>query len=129
MRFPAGQAPPHAVPAAAENYPAPALLAEVRTLLAAGALAVDARAPELYGAGHLPGAFSLPLADLDAELSGFRQQVPADRVVVTYCSGYGCPDSFDLALRLVQAGYRRVRVFEGGFPQWQDAGLPVERRR
>ena len=45
--------------------------------------------------------------------------------LVVYCSGYGCPDSFDLAMRLLAAGYRDVLVFEGGFPAWQDAGLPV----
>jgi 3-mercaptopyruvate sulfurtransferase SseA len=27
---------------------------------------------------------------------------------------------------LLRAGYRDVRVFEGGLPQWRDAGLPVE---
>jgi rhodanese-related sulfurtransferase len=45
--------------------------------------------------------------------------------LVIYCNGYGCPDSFDLGLRLIEAGYRDVRVFEGGLPEWRDAGLPV----
>jgi 3-mercaptopyruvate sulfurtransferase SseA len=48
-------------------------------------------------------------------------------VLVLYCSGYGCPDSFDLGIILLAEGYRDVRVFEGGFPEWADAGLPVER--
>ncbi len=56
----------------------------------------------------------------------FQRTIPAGRTLITFCSGYGCPDSFDLAVLLQQAGYRDVRVFEGGFPQWRDAGLPVE---
>jgi rhodanese-related sulfurtransferase len=53
--------------------------------------------------------------------------VPEDRPLITYCNGYGCPDSYDLAVLLLEAGYRRVWVFEGGFPAWRDAGLPAKR--
>jgi rhodanese-related sulfurtransferase len=101
------------------------LLTEVRDLTAVGALPVDARDGALYAEGHLPGAVSLPLAEVDALLESFRQQVAAERTLVLYCNGYGCPDSFDLGLRLIGEGYRDVRVFEGGFPEWRDAGLPV----
>ncbi len=109
-----------------ERYPVPVALAEVQTLLAGGALAVDARIPELYREGHLPAAVSLPLAESEALLPTFRKNVAASRTLIAYCSGYGCPDSFDLAVLLLRAGYLDVRVFEGGLPQWRDAGLPVE---
>lgn len=106
--------------------PLPVALAEVRELAAAGAVLVDARAAELYAEGHLPGARSLPLGEMEEHLEGFRQAVPADTVIITYCNGYGCPDSFDQGVRLLEAGWRDVRVFEGGYPEWLDAGLPVE---
>jgi len=107
------------------TLPQPVLLAEVRDLAAAGALPVDARDGALFADGHLPAAVSLPLAEADALLESFRQQVAAERTLILYCNGYGCPDSFDLGLRLISEGYRDVRVFEGGFPEWRDAGLPV----
>lgn len=110
--------------AARTLYPLPVDLAEVRELLAAGAALVDARAVELYADGHLPGALSLPPG---AQLETFRRAVPLDRVIITYCSGYGCPDSFDQGVRLLEAGWQDVRVYEGGYPEWRDAGLPVER--
>ena len=108
-----------------QQLPSPVLLAEVQRLAEEGALLIDARAPELYAEGHLPAAISLPLAEAEAHLETFRQTVAPDRTLIVYCSGYGCPDSFDLAVRLIGEGYQDVRVFEGGFPEWRDAGLPV----
>lgn len=107
-------------------YPVPADLTEVRELVASGAVLVDARAVELYADGHLPGARSLPLGEMDEHIEAFRLAVPTDAVVITYCNGYGCPDSFDQGVRLLAAGWRDVRVYEGGYPEWRDAGLPVE---
>ncbi len=101
------------------------LIDEVQQVLAEGAMLIDARSPELYLDGHIAGAVSLPLLEIDSVLPAFLGQVPKDRVMITYCSGFGCPDSFDLGLLLLENGYRDVRVFEGGYPEWRDAGLPV----
>lgn len=121
------QAPQVADRSAAQSaFPQPVTLTEVRELLRQDALPVDARAAELYAEGHLPDARSLPLGAPESTMESFSAVVPTDRVLVVYCSGYGCPDSFDLAQQLIDAGYRNVRIFEGGFPEWRDAGLPVE---
>jgi len=116
---------PAATRPAAEHYPEPVDLKTVQQQLAAGAQLVDARISELHREGHLPGSVSLPLDEYPARRDAFRSQVPANRPLITYCNGYGCPDSYDLAVRLLADGYTRVMVFEGGFPEWQDAGLPV----
>lgn len=108
------------------GYPVPVDLATLQAEIAAGALLVDARIAESYAEGHLPGSVSLPLADAETGLPGFRDRVPATRPLVTYCNGHGCPDSFDLAVMLREAGFHRVMVFEGGVPEWQAAGLPLE---
>ncbi|PLX86799.1 MAG: rhodanese-like domain-containing protein [Desulfuromonas sp.] len=118
---------PGVVTSVIDRLPVPVLLEDVRKLAAEGGVLVDARDWEPFAEGHLPGAVSLPLADVDNLLSRFRQAVQLDRPLVIYCNGYGCPDSYDLALRLIKAGYLDVRVFEGGYPEWRDAGLPVER--
>lgn len=121
----AAPAPLTAAPAGAAKLPQPVLLAEVRDLAGSGAVLVDARDGVPYAEGHLPGALSLPLGEVEARLAGFRQQAGVEKTLVVYCNGYGCPDSFDLGVRLLKEGYRDVRVFEGGFPEWRDAGLPV----
>jgi len=110
-----------------EALPQPVLLDEVRELLSTGALAVDARLPEQYAGGHLPGAVSLPLADVDGYIAPFASKVEKGRTLVVYCNGYGCPDSFELATYLQRRGYGDVRVYEGGYPEWLEAGLNVER--
>ncbi len=109
------------------RFPIPVELAQVRELLAAGAIAVDARAWELYLEGHLPGAWSLPLGEVESTLADFRARAPQDTVLILYCSGFGCPDSFDLGVLLLAEGYHDVRVYEGGFPEWRDSGLAVEK--
>ena len=108
------------------EFPDPIEIDEVQEQIAAGALLVDARSGEDYREAHLEGAVSLPLGEVDQQLESFRKDVPLDRVIIAYCNGFGCPDSFDLGVLLLQAGYQQVRVFEGGFPEWRDAGLPIE---
>lgn len=105
--------------------PVPVLLEEVQQELAAGSIVVDARSPELFADGHIAGAISLPLVEAEDALSNFIAEVPKEKTIIVYCSGFGCPDSFDLAIMLMEAGYGDVRVFEGGFPEWRDAGLPI----
>lgn len=117
-------APVKVVESQQAHLPQPALLAEVRDLVGSGALPVDARDATLYAEAHLPGALSLPLGEVETLLPQFRQRAAA-RTLVVYCNGYGCPDSFDLGVRLLAEGFADVRVFEGGLPEWRDAGLPV----
>lgn len=109
------------------RYPEPVDLQTVQAQSAAGTLLLDARIEELFREGHLPGSVSFPLNEADALLPGLRGNHPVDTPLITYCNGYGCPDSFDLAVRLLEAGYHKVMVFEGGYPEWEGAGLPIER--
>ena len=105
--------------------PMPVLIDEVQQLIASGGWIVDARSPDLFAMGSIDGALSLPLVDTDAFLPDFLARVDKDQVIITFCSGFGCPDSFDLGVLLIELGYQDVRVFEGGYPEWRDAGLPV----
>ena len=122
-----GQLVPQTTTIAEESagFPVPVLLQDVQEIISGGGAIIDARSPELYAAGHIPGAISLPLAELDEHMASFFTNVAKDRVLVIYCSGYGCPDSFDLGVLLIEAGYADVRVFEGGFPEWRDAGFGI----
>ncbi len=121
---PAEQSP--TAPVVEQAFPDPVELEELDGLLTEGALLVDARNAIDYAKSHLQGAVSLPLGEVDARLAAFIAQVPKERPLILYCNGFGCPDSFDLGVRLLQEGFQEVLVFEGGYPQWRDAGLPLE---
>ena len=106
--------------------PLPVELDEVRELQGTSTLLIDARSREAFAEGHLPGARSLPRGEVTSELPSLQAEVPLDIPLIVYCSGYDCNDSFVLAEQLIAAGYRQVRIFEGGLPEWQAAGLPLE---
>src|SRR5690606_30010079 len=52
---------------------------------------IDVRPATEFEAGHLPGAISMPLDELERRL----QELPRDRDVVAYCRGPYCVMSFD----------------------------------
>ena len=60
-----------------------ALLDRVRR---AEVIVLDVRPLEEYRAGHIPGAISVPLKELEAQLS----MLPRDREIVAYCRGPYC---------------------------------------
>jgi rhodanese-related sulfurtransferase len=109
------------------DIPLPLGLMQVKELYdAKEALFVDARDAGTFAAGHIAGAVSLPVGEFDARLPRFRTTAPAKRLFVVYCNGYDCRDSRELGIKLLRAGYRAVYVFDGGFPEWRDAGYPAE---
>ncbi len=109
------------------SIPLPAGLVQVKQLLAKKeAVAVDARDSLAFSQGHVKGAVSLPLGQYEAGIDSFTQRVPVTASLVVYCSGYGCHDGMNLGKKLLAKGYRQVFVYEGGYPEWKDAGLPTE---
>lgn len=104
-----------------------ASIAEAMALHSGGAVFIDARATEEYQAGHIPGARTLPFYEMEAhEKAALSDLKPADRIVV-YCEGVGCELSLFLGRELQARGFTDIRDFYGGFPEWQKAGLQVEK--
>lgn len=115
--------------AAAEDPPLIAL-AEAADLFAVGqAVFVDARSPEEYEAGHIAGALNVPLYDPASDMIWESLAVSQEADVVVYCSADLCQDSLVLARRLSRLGWRKAKVYVGGWLEWRDAGLPAEMGR
>jgi rhodanese-related sulfurtransferase len=93
------------------------------------ALLVDARDPELFEQGHIPGAVSLPVRDFDSVFPRLEEQLRAAPRVITYCDGASCEMSVELTEKLLFAGVDWVEIFTGGMQQWQGAGQPIEEGR
>lgn len=84
-------------------------------------LVLDVRPAEEYAAGHIPGAVSIPVAELRRRL----KELPKSREIVAYCRGSFCAFAPEAARYLDKKGYR-TRVLDAGLPDWEAAGLPVE---
>lgn len=87
---------------------------------------VDARAPEQFAQGHLPRALNLTLTDLP-DGARLPPSVAGTKTVVVYGPHPNSALARGLAKRMVLAGHKGVRVYEGGFEAWSQAGLPIER--
>lgn len=84
-------------------------------------LVLDVRPHEEYAAGHLPGAVSIPVAELKRRL----KEIPKNKEIVAYCRGAFCAFAPEAARYLEKKGYR-PKVLDAGLPDWEAAGLPVE---
>ena len=99
----------------------------VKQLFDAGAVVlVDAREPDEYAEGHIPGALNLPLDEVASEPERLENLDSAGRAIVTYCGRGTCELSLSLAWELIYAGKTKVTVYMGGFPEWVEAGYPVD---
>ncbi|WP_109506800.1 rhodanese-like domain-containing protein [Nocardioides speluncae] len=84
---------------------------------------LDVRSPELYAAGHLPEAVSLPHGRIvERNLADY----PADTAFVVYCAGPHCNGADKAALRLARLG-RPVKKMIGGVTGWIDEGFELVR--
>lgn len=85
---------------------------------------VDVRPAEEFEAGHIKGARSIPVDELEDRLA----ELPPDREIVAYCRGPFCAYAHD-AVRRLQAAGRPARRLEEGWPEWRLAGQPTELHR
>lgn len=86
-----------------------------------GAVTVlDVRPVEEYRAGHIPGAVSVPIEELERRLT----DLPRDQEIIAYCRGPYCVFAVHAVELLRERGFA-ARRFEEGIPEWRLAGLPV----
>jgi rhodanese-related sulfurtransferase/DNA-binding transcriptional ArsR family regulator len=88
----------------------------------ADVVVVDVRPAEEYTEGHLPGAVSVPLDELEARLA----ELPPGREVVAYCRGRYCILA-DRAVELLKKRGVKARRTDADVLEWEAAGLPLER--
>jgi rhodanese-related sulfurtransferase/DNA-binding transcriptional ArsR family regulator len=106
---------------AARDHLEPVSRDELAAKVASGeAIVLDVRPREEYEAGHVAGARSIPLAELEARLA----ELPADQEIIAYCRGPYCVFAPSAVELLRRQGYHARRLVDG-FPGWRLAGLPV----
>ncbi len=108
-----------------DEYIEPISAERVKKLLEGGEkfVFVDLRPAGDFHKAHLPGALSIPIADLAKRIG----EIPKAGRVVLYCA---CPpggvDESYSYLMLRGQGYRNVAVLENGFSSWAQRKYPIE---
>jgi rhodanese-related sulfurtransferase len=97
-------------------------------------LFIDARNPEDFDCGTIPGAINIPFEQLpegdlgkyfDSTLHGISKNYP----IIVFCSGEECDMSTQLARNMQRVGYTNLAIFFGGAREWEKFGLGMERRK
>jgi rhodanese-related sulfurtransferase len=89
---------------------------------------VDARDPDHYQEGHIPGAYELDPYHSEKEFGVVLPVCQLAEAVVVYCTGGDCEDGDTTAILLRDAGIpnQKLFVYGGGFTAWETNHLPVE---
>lgn len=85
------------------------------------ALVLDVREVTEYAAGHMLGAKNVPLSAVEGRAGEFDKH-KAKPVIVVCADGTRASKA---AAALRAGGFANVVNLSGGFPAWQQAGLPV----
>lgn len=88
---------------------------------------IDARATVEFKAGRIPNARNLPYYELDHYQDSALKDLTSESEIIIYCEGIGCELSFFLGRELKDAGYTNLHIFYGGYPDWKNAGQPIEK--
>ena len=83
-----------------------------------GAMVIDVRNDDEYTAGHVSGAASVPLPEVEARM----HELPKDQTVYVICQGGGRSGK---AADLLSAAGFDVRSIAGGTSAWVEAGGEV----
>jgi rhodanese-related sulfurtransferase len=94
---------------------------ELQTRLGQGeVILLDVRPRVEYEAGHLPGAISIPLDELEQRL----HELPQDRTIAAYCRGPYCVYADQALGLLAERGWQVARL-EEGVAEWRRAGYAL----
>ena len=85
------------------------------------ALVLDVREPTEFDNGHLLGAKNMPLGSVEARAGELDKH--KSKPVIVVCGGGNRASKAAMILR--EKGFLNVVNLSGGFPAWQQAGLPV----
>ena len=83
---------------------------------------IDARSPEAFAEGHIPGAVNFPHRNMTQNSTAALDR---EALYVTYCDGIGCNASTKGALNMARLGFR-VKELMGGLDWWKRDGYPTE---
>lgn len=103
-------------------------LAEVRNIAQAKpgtVYLIDARAPQDFAAGHIPGANNLQLYDVRYQKDSLDPALARYDMLIVYGEAPNSPSAKGMTKRLMFVGAKEVRMFNGGMLEWTRTGNAV----
>ncbi|MEE8575905.1 MAG: rhodanese-like domain-containing protein [candidate division Zixibacteria bacterium] len=96
------------------------------------AVFVDARDPEEFVCGTIPGSVNLPFEylpeeDLESYVDSALGAIGRDYPLVVFCSGEECDLSLHMGRLFQDMNFSSIEIFFGGAREWEEAGLEMER--
>lgn len=79
---------------------------------------IDARGPEKFAEGHIPGAVNIYGGEAESRIPDIMR-APRDRVILIYCDGGECELSHHVADVLKQFNYGPIFIYTGGWAEWK----------
>lgn len=86
-----------------------------------GLVILDVRPTLEYAQGHITGARSIPIDELESRLN----ELPKEQEIVAYCRGTYCVFADEAVDLLTAQGYQARRM-QQGYPDWALAQLPID---
>ena len=82
---------------------------------------IDSRPVQLFKKGTIEGSTNISVTKFEQS----KNVLPKDltKPVVSFCQGYSCVLSHEMARKLMDLGYQNVLVYAGGYPEWEKAFL------
>jgi rhodanese-related sulfurtransferase len=90
-----------------------------------GFVILDVRGSDDYEDCHIETAINIPYRQINVESTN---ELPKDKIIVTYCFGPGCNASTKGAMRLAALGFR-VKEMIGGLEYWKRENGKVAGRK
>lgn len=109
------------------NYSSVATLIVRSAVKKGNVVIIDARPAKKFVASHIPGSINIP----DTKIDSMLDKLPKDKVqrIITYCGGWKCAKSHNVAKKLLSLGHTNVTVYSEGMPAWEKAGLEIEGKK
>lgn len=88
---------------------------------------LDARTEYAYKEGHIKGAYSIPFEKFEEQYEKINKIINNGNPLVIYCNNELCSLSERVAILLKKKKYKHIKIFSGGWAEWESAKYPIEK--
>ena len=83
---------------------------------------IDARDSDDFNKGHIPGALSILLSEIDEHSNNIFEK---DTTIVVYSNDINCPASGLVSSKLDRLGYGPVYNYDPSYADWIERAYPI----